>query len=208
MLITFEGIEGCGKSTQVDLLFDYLTTKGYNVIKTREPGGTVFGEALRDVALQKNIDVFPLSELLTIMAIRAQHVEELIMPALQDRTIVLCDRFVDASYAYQGYGRGIDLGIIETLNRLVTKGIRPNLTVLIDCAAGLGLKRKAKDHRSLDRFEKESLSFHRKIRNAYLKLADEDQRRFFVVDGKSKIEDVHRLIKEKVESLLVHYGIE
>lgn len=208
MLITFEGIEGCGKSTQVDLLFDYLTRKGYNVIKTREPGGTVFGEALRDVALQKNIDVFPLSELLTIMAIRAQHVEELIMPALQDRTIVLCDRFVDASYAYQGYGRGIDLGIIETLNRLVTKGIRPNLTVLIDCAAGLGLKRKAKDHRSLDRFEKESLSFHRKIRNAYLKLADEDQRRFFVVDGKSKIEDVHRLIKEKVESLLVHYGIE
>lgn len=208
MLITFEGIEGCGKSTQVDLLFDYLTRKGYNVIKTREPGGTVFGEALRDVALQKNIDVFPLSELLTIMAIRAQHVEELIMPALQDRTIVLCDRFVDASYAYQGYGRGIDLGIIETLNRLVTKGIRPNLTVLIDCAAGLGLKRKAKDHRSLDRFEKESLSFHRKIRKAYLKLADEDQRRFFVVDGKSKIGDVHRLIKEKVESLLVHYGIE
>ena len=208
MLITFEGIEGCGKSTQVDLLFDYLTRKGYNVIKTREPGGTVFGEALRDVALQKNIDVFPLSELLTIMAIRAQHVEELIMPALQDRTIVLCDRFVDASYAYQGYGRGIDLGIIETLNRLVTKGIRPNLTVLIDCAAGLGLKRKAKDHRSLDRFEKESLSFHRKIRKAYLKLADEDQRRFFVVDGKSKIGDLHRLIKEKVESLLVHYGIE
>lgn len=208
MLITFEGIEGCGKSTQVNLLFDYLTRKGYNVIKTREPGGTAFGEALRDVALQKNIDVFPLSELLTIMAIRAQHVEELIMPALQDRTIVLCDRFVDASYAYQGYGRGIDLGIIETLNRLVTKGIRPNLTVLIDCAAGLGLKRKAKDHRSLDRFEKESLSFHRKIRNAYLKLADEDQRRFFVVDGKSKIGDVHRLIKEKVESLLVHYGIE
>lgn len=208
MLITFEGIEGCGKSTQVDLLFDYLTTKGYNVIKTREPGGTVFGEALRDVALQKNIDVFPLSELLTIMAIRAQHVEELIMPALQDRTIVLCDRFVDASYAYQGYGRGIDLGIIETLNRLVTKGIRPNLTVLIDCAAGLGLKRKAKDHRSLDRFEKESLSFHRKIRKAYLKLADEDQRRFFVVDGKSKIGDIHKLIKEKVESLLVHYGIE
>jgi len=208
MLITFEGIEGCGKSTQVDLLFDYLTRKGYNVIKTREPGGTAFGEALRDVALQKNIDVFPLSELLTIMAIRAQHVEELIMPALQDRTIVLCDRFVDASYAYQGYGRGIDLGIIETLNRLVTKGIRPNLTVLIDCAAGLGLKRKAKDHRSLDRFEKENLSFHRKIRNAYLKLADEDQRRFFVVDGKSKIGDIHRLIKEKVEFLLVHYGIE
>jgi len=208
MLITFEGIEGCGKSTQVDLLFDYLAGKGYKVIKTREPGGTIYGEALRDVALRKNFEVSPLSELLTIMAIRAQHVEEIIMPALQDRAIVLCDRFVDASYAYQGYGRGIDLGIIETLNRLVTKGIRPNLTVLIDCAAGLGLKRKAKNDRSLDRFEKENLSFHRKIRNAYLKLADEDKRRFFVVDGKARVDELHRIVKEKVESLLINYGIE
>jgi len=208
MLITFEGIEGCGKSTQVDLLFDYLTKKGYNVIKTREPGGTSFGEALRDVALRKNMEVFPLSELLTIMAIRAQHVEGLIMPALQNRKIVLCDRFVDASYAYQGYGRGIDLGIIETLNRLVTKGIRPNLTVLIDCAAGLGLQRKKKNDRSLDRFEKENLAFHRKIRSAYLKLADDDHRRFFVVDGKAKVEDVHTIIREKVESLLASHGIE
>jgi dTMP kinase len=208
MLITFEGIEGCGKSTQVDLLFDYLAKKGYRVLKTREPGGTAFGEALRNVTLQKNMEVFPLSELLTIMAIRAQHVEELIMPALQDRTIVLCDRFVDASYAYQGYGRGIDLGIIETLNRLVTKGIRPNLTVLLDCAPGLGIKRKSKNDRSLDRFEKENLSFHRKIRNAYLKLAEEDQRRFFVVDGKATVEEVHRIVTKKVESLLTSHGIE
>jgi dTMP kinase len=208
MLITFEGIEGCGKSTQVDLLFEYLTGKGYGVIKTREPGGTAYGEALRDVALRGNIEVSPLSELLTIMAIRAQHVEEVIMPALRDRAIVICDRFVDASYAYQGYGRGIDLGIIETLNRLVTKGIRPNLTVLIDCDAGLGLKRKAKNDKSLDRFEKENLRFHRKIRNAYLKLAEEEKRRFFVVDGKAKVGELHKIIKEKVESLLINYGIE
>jgi dTMP kinase len=207
MLITFEGIEGCGKSTQVDLIFDYLARNGHKVIKTREPGGTAFGEALRDVALHKNIEVSPLSELLTIMAIRAQHVEELIMPALENRKIVLCDRFIDASYAYQGYGRGIDLGIIETLNRLVTKGIRPTLTVLIDCAAGIGLKRKARNDRSLDRFEKENLSFHRKIRNAYLKLAEEDKRRFFVVDGKATIDELHSVIKEKVDALLVNYGI-
>ena len=208
MLITFEGIEGCGKSTQVDLLFEYLVNKGYSVIKTREPGGTAFGEALRGIALQKNMQVFPLSELLTIMAIRAQHVEEVIMPALQNRTTILCDRFVDASYAYQGYGRGIDLGIIETLNRLVTKGIRPNLTVVIDCPAGVGLKRKSTKDRTLDRFEKEKLPFHRKIRSAYLKLAEEDQKRIFVVDGKSKVENIHRIIREKVESLLAHYGIE
>jgi dTMP kinase len=142
------------------------------------------------------------------MAIRAQHVEELILPALQDRAIVICDRFVDASYAYQGYGRGIDLGIIETLNRLVTKGVRPNLTVLIDCPAGLGLKRKAKNDRSLDRFEKENLSFHRKIRNAYLKLAKEDKNRFFVVDGKAKVSVVNKIIRENVESLLIRYGFE
>jgi dTMP kinase len=208
MLITFEGIEGCGKSTQVDLLFDYLAGRDYRVIKTREPGGTAYGEALRDVALRGNIEVYPLSELLTIMAIRAQHVQELILPALQDRAIVLCDRFVDASYAYQGYGRGIDLGIIETLNRLVTKGVRPNLTVLIDCPAGLGLKRKTKNDRSLDRFEKEDLSFHRKIRNAYLKLAEEDKKRFFVVDGKAKVGEVHKIVREKVESLLIRYGLE
>jgi dTMP kinase len=142
------------------------------------------------------------------MAIRAQHVEEVIMPALQNRTTILCDRFVDASYAYQGYGRGIDLGIIETLNRLVTKGIRPNLTVVIDCPAGVGLKRKSTKDRTLDRFEKEKLPFHRKIRSAYLKLAEEDQKRIFVVDGKSKVENIHRIIREKVESLLAHYGIE
>lgn len=207
MLITFEGIEGCGKSTQVDLLFDYLVKKGYGVLKTREPGGTAFGEALRDVALRKNLDVFPLSELLTIMAIRSQHVEEVIMPAMQDHKIILCDRFVDASYAYQGYGRGIDLGIIETLNRLVTKGIRPNLTFLIDCPAGLGIKRKSKNNRTLDRFEKENLPFHRKIRSAYLKLAKEDRRRFFVVDGKARVEELHRVIREKVDSLLERHGI-
>lgn len=208
MLITFEGIEGSGKSTQVDLLFDYLIRKGCKVIKTREPGGTTFGEALRDVALRRNTQVSPLSELLTIMAIRAQHVEELIMPALQERTIVLCDRFVDASYAYQGYGRGIDLGIIETLNRLVTKGVRPILTILIDCAPGVGLKRKTKNERSLDRFEQEDLSFHRTIRKAYLKMAEEDKRRFFVVDGKAKVGEIHEIIRAKVEALLARHGIE
>jgi dTMP kinase len=207
MLITFEGIEGSGKSTQVELLSDYLAKEGHSVIKTREPGGTPFGEALRKVSLTKNFRVFPLAELLVFMAIRAQHVEEVIMPALQDRKIVLCDRFVDATYAYQGYGRGIDLGIIETLNRLVTKGIRPNLTVLLDCTVSMGLKRKARDDASLDRFEKEALSFHRTIRNAYVKLAEEDPKRFFIVDGKGDVARIQGTIREKVNSLLKNYGI-
>ncbi|OPX94628.1 MAG: Thymidylate kinase [Syntrophorhabdus sp. PtaB.Bin006] len=207
MLITFEGIEGCGKSTQVELLYTYLTQKGRAVVKTREPGGTPFGEALRKVCLTKNMTVFPLPELLTFMAIRAQHVEEVIMPALEKRQIVLCDRFIDATYAYQGYGRGVDLGVIQTLNRLATKGIRPHLTVLLDCAAGVGLKRKAGHHPSLDRFEKEALSFHRKIRNAYTKLAKEDPKRFFVVDANGDVEAIHQTIREKVDSLLKDHGI-
>jgi dTMP kinase len=137
---------------------------------------------------------------------RAQHVEELIQPALKEGKIVLCDRFIDASYAYQGYGRGIDLGVIETLNRLVTKGIRPKLTILLNCPVNKGLARKAKAA-SMDRFEKENLSFHRKIKKAYDELSKEDPKRFFVVDGALDINTVHKTIKKKVEALLKHYGI-
>ena len=207
MLITFEGIEGSGKSTQIVLLFNYLKEKGFDVVKTREPGGTVFGEDLRKVFLQQDVHILPLSELLVFMAMRAQLVEELIMPALQDGKIVLCDRFVDASYAYQGYGRGIDLGIIETLNRLVTKGIRPNLTVVLDCNVSEGFKRKVANGFSMDRFEKEEAAFHRKIKRSYLKLSKEDPKRFFVVDGGKRIGDIHMLIRDKVEQLLKNHGI-
>ena len=207
MLITFEGIEGSGKSTQVELLNDYLVSKGQTVVRTREPGGSLFGEALRKVLLQGDMNIFPLSELLVFMAMRAQHVEQVILPALQERKIVLCDRFVDATYAYQGYGRSIDLGIIETLNRLVTKGIRPNLTILLDVEVETGLTRKAL-HATMDRFEKEALSFHQKIKDAYMKLSKEDPKRFFVVDGNREQSAVQDIIKKKVEKLISSYGIE
>lgn len=208
MFITFEGIEGSGKTTQIELLYRHLAGQGHDVILTREPGGTPFGEALRNVCLRHNLQVASLSELLVIEAIRAQHVEEVIMPALSAGRIVLCDRFVDATYAYQGYGRGIELGIIETMNRLVTKGIRPNLTVLLDCPATKGLKRKtdAADH-TRDRFEREDISFHRKIQKAYLKLARDDSRRFFVVDGRGDVDAIHRTIRERVEGLLESRGL-
>jgi len=207
MLITFEGIEGSGKSTQIALLYNYLKDKGFEVIKTREPGGTEFGENLRNVFLHNNVHVFPLAELFVLMAMRAQLVEELIMPALQDGKIVLCDRFTDASYAYQGYGRGIDLGIIENLNRLVTKGIRPNLTVILDCSVSEGFRRKIANGFSMDRFEKEEAAFHRKIKRSYLKLSKEDPKRFFVVDGKKQVDDIQMLIRQKVEQLLKSHGI-
>jgi dTMP kinase len=207
MFITFEGIEGCGKTTQIELLYDYLKSKGRPVTKTREPGGTILGEALRKVLLQKDIKVFPLSELLLFMAVRVQHIEEVIMPALSAGGIVLCDRFTDASYAYQGYGRGTDLGIIGTLNRLVTKGVTPNLTILVDCAAEVGLGRKRVHNPQSDRFEDEDLSFHRKIRDAYLKLAEEDTRRFFVVDGRQSVEAIQGIVREKVDNLLESHGV-
>ncbi len=206
MLITFEGIEGSGKSTQVALLYEHLVDRGYPVVRTREPGGTSFGEALRKVLLQTDLEILPLSELLVLMAMRAEHVEQVILPALQDRKIVLCDRFVDATHAYQGYGRNIDLGIIETLNRLVTKGVRPNLTILLDINAETGLKRKAEE-KPMDRFEKEALSFHKMIRDAYLKLSKEDPKRFFVVDGNRDSSAVSDIIRQQVDTLFKNHGI-
>ncbi len=206
MLITFEGIEGCGKSTQIGLLYEQLKSEGHDVVKTREPGGTEFGEALRKTLLRKDMNVYPLSELLIIMAIRAQHIEEVIMPALTERKIVLCDRFTDATYAYQGYGRGIDLGIIETLNRLVTKAVRPNLTILIDIDPATGLGRKAADA-PIDRFEKEDLTFHAEIKLAYEKLAHDEPDRFFVVDGTSSLETIRTTIANRVITLIKDYGI-
>ena len=206
MLITFEGIEGSGKTTQIELLGDYLTGKGHSVVQTREPGGTGFAEALREVLLKKGLEVDPLSELLVFMAMRAQHVEEVIMPALQDGKVVLCDRFVDATYAYQGYGRKIDLGVIETLNRLVTKGIRPNLTILLNVTAERGLKRKAASS-PMDRIEEEDITFHQRIKKAYEKLAKEDPKRFFVVDGSLKVEAIHEIVRVKVNNVLKSYGI-
>jgi dTMP kinase len=206
MLITFEGIEGCGKTTQIELLSDYLTGQGYSVVKTREPGGTGFGEALRELLLQKGMNVGPLCELLVFMAMRAQHVDEVILPALKDGRIVLCDRFTDATYAYQGSGRKIDTAIIDTLNSMVTKGIRPNLTILLDIAVEKGLKRRAASS-DMDRIEGENISFHQRVSTAYEKLAKEDPKRFFVVDANLKIETVHDLIRTKVSGALKSYGI-
>jgi dTMP kinase len=206
MFITFEGIEGSGKTTHVELLSNHLQEKGYRVVKTREPGGTPVGEALRKVLLMKDLHVAPLTELFVFLASRAQHVQEVISPALDEGKVVLCDRFVDASYAYQGYGRGMDLGIIETLNRLVTKGVRPNLTILLDCSVEVGLGRKSADG-SLDRFEKEELSFHRKIRNAYLELAEDDPKRYVVLNGHGDMTKTQAIIREKVEKLLESHGV-
>lgn len=206
MLITFEGIEGCGKTTQIDLLSDHLAKQGYSVVKTREPGGTSFGEALRKLLLTKGMNVGPMCELMVFMAMRAQHMDEVILPAIKEGRIILCDRFTDATYAYQGSGRKIETQVIDTLNTMVTKGIRPNLTILLDISVEKGLKRRAAAS-DMDRIEAEEISFHQRVRKAYGRLAKEDPKRFFVVDAGLKVEAIHDLIKTKVGNTLKSYGI-
>lgn len=202
MFITFEGIEGSGKTTQINLLFEYLKNKGYDVIKTREPGGTRIGELLRELLLNKEREINPKTELLLIMAIRAQHVEDVIKPAMREKKIILCDRFFDATYAYQGHGRGIDINVIEFINRFATGGVTPDLTILIDCDVNDGLNRRLNDSGHMDRFEKEAISFHKKIRDAYLKLAREQEERFLVVDGSESVEKIHEIIKDRVDRFI------
>ena len=158
------------------------------MVKTREPGGTALGEALRAVLLQKDLHVLPLSELLLFMAVRAQHMEEVIMPALARGEIVLCDRFTDATYAYQGYGRGIDLGIIATLNRLVTKGVTPNLTVLLDCEVETGLRKKAESRTRKGQVREGRGCLPRADQAGLPEACRRRPKRFFVVDGKRDVE--------------------
>lgn len=168
--ITFEGIEGCGKTTQVRLLVDFLTSRGHNVTVTREPGGCAIADQVRAILLDaENNALVPLAELLLYAAARAQHVEEVIRPALAAGGIVICDRFTDATVAYQGYGRSLDLDLVDRLNRIATGGIMPDLTVLLDCPEETGLARAMERINSTagareERFEQESLRFHRAVR--------------------------------------------
>jgi dTMP kinase len=191
--ITFEGIEGCGKTTQLRLLKERLSASGAVVTSTREPGGCPIADQMRAILLDaQNSAIVPLSELLLYAAARAQHVQEVIAPALQRGEIVLCDRFTDATVAYQGHGRGLDLKTIEELNRLATGGVEPRLTVLIDCPVETGISRaRARIELSHgpreERFELESLRFHERVRDGYLALAKAFPERFVIVDGSGDV---------------------
>ena len=197
MFITFEGIEGSGKSTQIKLLAERLKSKGHQVVVTREPGGTPIADQIRKILLDAaNKNLAPLCELLLYYAARAQHVEEVIAPALKQNKIVLCDRFVDASVAYQGYARGLDLTFIEKLGQVALKGIKIDLTFLFDLPVAVGLTRArgrastlAKELRE-ERFENEETAFHEKVRQGYLTLARKEPKRFVVVDGALGVEEL------------------
>jgi dTMP kinase len=202
--ITFEGIEGCGKTTQMKLLSGRLTGNGYPVVVTREPGGCPIAIKIREILLDAaNSAMVPLAELFLYAAARAQHVAEIIRPALDEGKIVLCDRFTDATVAYQGFGRELDLPLIGELNRLATCQVKPQLTILLDCPVEIGLSRAISRIDSStgareERFELESIQFHQRVRNGYLRLASENPDRFIVIDGNQEVEDVEEAISSAV----------
>jgi dTMP kinase len=194
--ITFEGVEGCGKTTQIRNLSRRLTDAGYRAVLTREPGGCPIADKIRSILLDAdNQGMVPLTELLLYAAARAQHVAEVIRPALESDAIVLCDRFTDATVAYQHSGRGIDRPTIDALNRLACQSLRPDLTVLMDCDVALGLARaksriEASGGPREERFELETLAFHQRVRDGYLQLAAGEAGRFLTVSAGGTINEI------------------
>ena len=198
LFITLEGIEGAGKSTVVDFIEDFLTKEGHDVIKTREPGGTVIGEQIREILLKnENYTLTYDTELLLVFSARAQHIQEVILPALSSGKIILCDRFTDASYAYQGGGRGIDASRINLLEKWVQGDLRPNLTLLFDLDVSIGMQR-TKKRSDADRFEQEEINFFEKIRNTYLERAKNEPQRFRIINSALSLENV----KEQIVTIL------
>jgi dTMP kinase len=194
--ITFEGIEGCGKTTQISLLAEHLTRESIVHRLTREPGGTGAGEGIRRILLSEATRLTPVAELLLFYASRSQNIEEIIAPALAAGEMVIADRFYHASIAYQGYGRGLNLDFIARLTDEVAGRCRPDLTILLDIAPEVGLARaRARNHSSLKdegRFEAEDVRFYTRVRQGYLELAAQDPKRFRVIAADRPIEDVHR----------------
>ena len=200
--ITFEGTEGTGKTTQIRLLQEYLHLQGHNVLVTREPGGTRAGEQIRAVLLEQTAAPLDASaELLLMFAARAQHLAEVIYPALQNGAWVLCDRFTDASYAYQGGGRGISDSDIREIESVVHRGFQPDLTIVLTCALDTAMQRVSSRGKK-DRFERESQDFFERVHATYLKLAERDPERFAVIDTEAEIEEVASRIRQTVDSRL------
>lgn len=211
MFITFEGIEGSGKTTQIQLLVPVLQAGGHDCIFTREPGATKIGNKIRAILLDAdNTSMLPLTELLLYEADRVQHLHEVIKPALAANKVVVSDRFFDATTVYQGYARGYDLDLIQQMHGMILGGLKPDLTLILDLPVQDGLERAWQrinsQSRGLpeDRFEKEAIAFHERVRQGYLTLARNEPERFRLIDASRDDQRVHKEIAEIVLRLLSH----
>lgn len=203
--VTFEGIDGCGKSTQLRLLASQLRMRGLEVVATREPGGTALGNRLRAALLDAEENVDPLAELLIFAADRAQHVRTLVRPALESGHIVLSDRYADATVAYQGAGRGFTPELIKQVVEIATGGLKPDLTLVFDLSVAECLartQRRTDDGNRSDRLEAEDAAFHTRVRRAYLELAAREPERVRIVDATGSVDETHTRVMELVLQLL------
>ncbi|MCK4851483.1 MAG: dTMP kinase [Candidatus Omnitrophica bacterium] len=205
IFITFEGPEGCGKSTHSRRLFQELVSDGYEAVLTAEPGGTALGQRIREILLEKgDVHFTGRAELFLFEADRAQHVAEVIVPSLEERRLVICDRFNTATFAYQGYGLGMDIGQVEAVDAVATEGISPDLTILLDVDVGTGLQRAGLE-RPLDRMELRSREFHEKVRRGYIALAKNAPGKIHVLASSGDMDTVYGLVKEKVYGFIERY---
>ena len=195
LFITFEGGDGCGKTTQINLLDEYLRNKGFKTLLTREPGSKGLGIKLREILLNYDGEVSPVAESFLFLADRAQHVDCIIKPALEAGVIVLCDRHTDSTVAYQGYGRGLDLEQIHRLNKIATSGLKPDLTIVLDVDVETSQQRVGAEK---DRMESAGIEFFERVRNGFLEIAKQEPERVKVVDSTQPIEEIHKQILELV----------
>lgn len=202
LFIVFEGLEGSGKSTQVGLLASKLKEQGKEITVTREPGGTRIGELIREITHNRqNVDLTAVAESYLMAASRAQHVREIIKPALERGQIVICDRFLDSSLAYQGFGRELRDEVIENLNKLAVNDVLPDLVIFLDLLPQQGFKRRNGSDK-IDRLDLQQQDFYRRVYEGYKKLARKNKNRYFTVDSSKPIEQVAQKIWEKVKSYL------
>lgn len=198
--ITFEGSEGSGKSTQIELTCKYLKANKKNILFVREPGGVRISEKIRDLLLDvKSENMGDECETLLYMAARAQLVKEVIVPALKEGKIVLCDRFLDSTIAYQGYGNGVDLATIKKIGQFATQSIKPDLTIIFDIDTAKGLSRT---NSVKDRIEQRALSYHKRVRKGYLELAKKESKRIKLIEVNKSIEEIQEIVKHHIDKLL------
>jgi dTMP kinase len=196
MFITLEGPEGSGKSTQLPLLAAFLEEAGYSVVITREPGGTSIGDQIRDCLHDvTNTDMKPPTEFLLYSASRAQLVREVIQPALAEGKIVICDRYADSSIAYQGYGRNLDLGVLQTITDFATDGLKPDLTFLLDIDVEEGLSRRISGAEEMNRLDLETVAFHKRVRSGYHQLAALDTHRWVLIDAAQSPKEIQQKLR-------------